>query len=240
MNKTASFAYQFYKWLIFIPFLGLTTLIFGAAAIALSFFSKRFAGKWCGMLWARSNIYATPAQITVRGRGHLDALRAYVIVANHQSLFDIFVVYGWLGMDLRWIMKKELRKVPVLGLACEKVGHIIVDRSNTEAALASINAAKENITGGTSIVFFPEGTRSRNGRLGAFKKGAFRLALDLGLPILPISISGTKNILPPDGLNLMPGRVTLTIHPPIDLSEYSIENLPELMERTRNAIESAL
>ena len=90
MNQTARFLYQFYKWLIFIPFIGVTTLIFASAAIVLSLFSKRFAGKWCGMIWARLNIYATPALITMRGRPHLDRRRAYVIVANHQSLFDIF------------------------------------------------------------------------------------------------------------------------------------------------------
>lgn len=240
MNKTARFLYPLYKWLFFIPFLCLTTLVFGIAAIGLSFFSKRFAGRWCGRLWARFNMSATPARVKVVGRHHLDARRSYVIAANHQSLFDILVVYGWLEMDFKWIMKKELRNIPIMGLACEKIGHIIVDRSNTEAALAAINAAKKNITQGTSVIFFPEGTRSRNGRLGAFKKGAFRLALDLRLPVLPVTISGTKTILPPDGLNLMPGQAALTFHPPIDVSELHLEDIPALMEQTRAAISSAL
>lgn len=240
MNKTARFLYQFYKWLVFIPFLGLSTLVLGTAAAVTSYFSQRAAGKWCGTLWARLNAYAAPAIVEMRGRRHLDAHCSYVIVANHQSLFDIFIVYGWLGMDLKWIMKKELRKIPVMGFACEKVGHILIDRSNTEAALAAINAAKETIKGGTSVIFFPEGTRSRDGRLGPFKKGAFRLALDMDLPILPITINGTRNILPPGGLDLMPGKAVLTIHPPIPIGDYQVETLPDLMARTRNVIQSAL
>ena len=90
------------------------------------------------------------------------AKQSYVIVSNHQSQYDILLMYGWLGTDFRWVMKKELRRVPVLGLACEKLGHIYVDRSDSAAAVASLNAARKKLVNGTSVVFFPEGTRSRD------------------------------------------------------------------------------
>jgi 1-acyl-sn-glycerol-3-phosphate acyltransferase len=137
-------------------------------------------------------------------------------------------------------MKQELRKVPGIGIGCEKVGHIFIDRSNHEKALASLIAAKEKIVNGTSVIFFPEGTRSRDGRLGAFKKGAFKMAVDLQLPILPITIVGTRDILPTDSVDLFPGRARMIIHKPIDTAGYTDDNLDELVDRARSVIESGL
>ena len=105
------------------------------------------------------------------------------------------------------MLKQELRKIPGLGIGCEKVGHIFIDRSNHEKALESINNAKRTIVNGTSVLFFPEGTRSKTGRLGEFKKGAFIFAIDIGVPILPITVVNTGKILPPHTMNLLPGRV---------------------------------
>jgi 1-acyl-sn-glycerol-3-phosphate acyltransferase len=240
MRKAAIFLYQFYKWLIYAPVLGLSTAFFCLLALGLSPFSQRAASRWCGFLWGKINIYTAPSLVTVSGRANARRHPAYVIVANHQSLFDIPILYGWLGLDLKWVMKKELRKIPFLGIASERMGHIIIDRSDTQAAVASINAARERLEDGTSIIFFPEGTRSRNGRLGAFKKGAFRLALELQLPILPVTLSGTRDILPPDGVNLLPGHARMIIHAPIPTTGIAIEQLEELMGQTRKVIQSAL
>jgi 1-acyl-sn-glycerol-3-phosphate acyltransferase len=241
MKKAARFFYQFYKWVIYIPFLGLTTFIASISSLLLTVgISQGFASKWCGTFWGRLNVYSAPALVKVSGRANLDKSRSYVIVANHQSLFDILVIYGWMGIDLRWVMKKELRKVPVMGFCSEKIGHIVVDRSNTKAALAALNAAKEKITGGTSVIFFPEGTRSRDGQLGPFKKGAFRFALDLGLPILPVTITGTRNILPPDSMDLFPGCARMIIHPAIETGNFSGDQLPELVAQVKTAINTSL
>jgi len=241
MNKTAHFLYQSYKWVIYAPILGLTTLIASLCGPVLCFLvSQRFSSKWCGTIWGRLNVYAVPAWVKVFGKANLDKSRSYVIVANHQSLFDILVIYGWIGIDVRWVMKKELRKIPLMGFCCEKLGHIIVDRADTQAALTAINAAKEKITGGTSVIFFPEGTRSRDGQLGVFKKGAFRFALDLGLPILPVILSGTQKILPPDSMDLQPGCAHMRFLPAIETGNYSADQLPELMARVQNAIHASL
>jgi 1-acyl-sn-glycerol-3-phosphate acyltransferase len=241
MRKVAYVLYQPYKWLVFLPVVVLSTLFFGSLAVPLSMtFGPRFASWLCGGWWARLNSYLTPMQVQVHGREHIDPTQSYVLVANHQSHYDIFVLYGWLGIDFKWVMKQELRKVPALGFACEKIGHIYIDRSNRQAALASIEAAKDRIVNGTSVLFFAEGTRSRDGKLGRFKKGAFRMALDLKLPILPLTLSGTRKVLPPTTLDVFPGKVSLTIHEPIATDGLTDKEIPELMSKVRDIVALAL
>lgn len=229
--------YKIYAWLVFAPIFGISTLFLGTLAVVLLFFLKpRLVSTLCGKTWARVNSFFTPMRVTVIGRENVDPRQSYVIVSNHQSQYDIFVLYGWLDIDFKWVMKQELRKVPAIGISCERLGHIYVDRRNREAALASINAAKQRIVDGTSVLFFPEGTRSRAKGMRPFKKGAFRMALDLQLPILPITIQGTREILPSDTMDLYPGRATMIIHPPIAIDPYDHTRLNELIERTRKVI----
>ena len=208
--------YQPYKWLVLVPVFAVSTLFAGfAAALLPMLISPRFSSILSGTLWARLNAYLTPIRVTVSGRELIDPQQSYVIAANHQSGYDIYVLYGWLGVDFKWVLKQELRKAPGLGIGCEKLGHIFVDRSDTEAAIRSIEQAKRRIVDGTSVIFFPEGTRSGDGRLLPFKKGAFRMAIDLGLPILPVTLVGTRDILPPNTMRVFPGRARL-IFPPAD------------------------
>jgi len=229
--------YQPYKWLVVGPVLAISTLVFGGNAVALSrVLTPRRVGALCGVAWARLNARVTPMAVEVVGRAHLEHGRSYVVASNHQSLYDILLVYGWLGIDFRWVMKAELRKVPGLGAACERLGHIFVDRSSPRAALETLETARRRIAEGASVLFFPEGTRSPDGALGPFKRGAFRMALDLGLPILPVTIIGTRRILPPGSRDLRPGRARLIIHPPIETAGWSADRLPELIERAREAI----
>lgn len=230
-----------YKWLILVPVFVVSTACCAALAMFLTIVvNPRFGSIVAGTGWARLNAYLTPMLVTVVGRRHLDPRQSYVIAANHQSSYDIFMLYGWLGVDFKWVMKHELRKVPALGIACEKLEHVFVDRSNTEAAIRSINAAKERIRDGTSVVFFPEGTRSGNGRLLPFKKGAFRMAIDLDLPILPVTIAGTREIMPPGTLSAFPGKARLIFHPPIEIAGNNRAEVRRLMEATKAAIESGL
>lgn len=232
--------YQPYKWLVFVPFLLLSTLVFFLLALGTVIL---FGPKTCSAifppLWSRLNSAVIPMRVKVSGAEHIDPAQSYVVASNHGSLLDIFVLYGWLDMDIKWVMKTELRKVPIIGYICEKMDHIYIDRSDSRAAVASINQAKHKITNGTSVIFFPEGTRSADGKLGKFKKGAFRLAVDLNLPILPVTISGTRDILPKGSLDLFPGTVQMTIHPPIRVwaGERHIE---PLMEKTRAVILAGL
>ena len=238
MKKLLRLLYQPYKWLIFGPFLVCTTFVLGGIAVACVALAGPKAASLFGVVWARLNSWATPMLVQIRGRENIDKSQSYVIVSNHQSQYDIFVLYGWLGIDFKWVMKIELWKVPVLGIACEKIGHIFIDRSNTEAALRSLDDAKSKIVNGTSVIFFPEGTRSKDGNLGRFKKGAFKMALDLGIPILPVTISGTRAILPTKTIDIFPGRARMTTHPPVDISSYNNGSVKALMADIRSIIES--
>lgn len=241
MKKVLHILYQPYKWFIFIPYLIISTLFFGSLTVVMVYITNpKITSFVCGTIWARLNSYLTPMLVTVYGRDNIVKTQSYVIVSNHQSQYDIFVLYGWLGVDFKWVMKQELRKIPGIGIGCEKVGHIFIDRSNHESALASLHAAKEKIVNGTSVIFFPEGTRSKDGSLGSFKKGAFKMAIGLELPVLPITIIGTKDILPSNTFNLFPGKARMVIHKPIDTARYNDHTLQELMTRTHTVIESGL
>ena len=233
--------YQLWKWLVFGPVAVALTLVGSAAILVLSPFvnpstlSRVIAGNW-----ARIVAWITPMPVRVEGRENIDPTTSYVIVSNHQSQFDILVLYGWLGVDFRWVMKQELRSVVGLGAACAAMGHIYIDRSDHQAAIDSINAAREKITNGTSVIFFPEGTRSDDGRLRHFKKGAFRFAIDTGLPLLPVTVDGTCEVLPARRHDLRPGRVRLVIHEPISTAGLETKDLPQLTEQVRRAIGLAL
>ncbi len=233
--------YQPYKYLVFAPVLGVSTLVLGVTAVMLTaVLPQRLVSLLCGVTWARLNALITPMRVSVAGRHHVDPEQSYVVVCNHQSLYDVLVLYGWIGIDFRWVMKRELRRVPGLGAACERLGHIYIDRSRGHEAIASIEAAKRRIVNGTSVLFFPEGTRSSNGAVGPFKKGAFHLALDLGLPILPLTIVGTRHILPPHSNDLTPGSALLIFHRPIGVGGAGRADISRLAERVRSVIAEPL
>lgn len=233
-------SYQPYKWLLLVPLLITTTLILGFFAIIVSLLFTPRRGGIFGVIWAKINSFFTPMTVNVIGAENMDSGTSYVITANHQSLYDIYVLYGWLGVDFKWVMKKELEKVPVLGFACKALGHIFIDRSDTKSAVETINAAKTKIVDGTSVLFFPEGTRSVDGKIKPFKKGAFKFAIDCGIPVLPVTINGTRKILPKGSLNLMPGGVTMIIHKPIPVTGYNEKNMNRLMDKTRVIINASL
>lgn len=234
------FVYQPYKWLFVVPFLGLSTIIVGTLAILTAIVINPVVGGRFAVLWAKLNSCITPMSVNVKGLENIESKQSYVIVANHLSLYDIYVLYGWIGVDIRWVMKQELRKVPVIGFVCKTLEHIYIDRSSSEKAIKSINKAKEKICNGTSIIFFPEGTRSNDFTLKPFKKGAFKLAIDLGLPVLPVTIKGTHKILGKGTLNLMPGTADLIVHEAIDTSEYDDSTLNDLVKKSRDAVKSKL
>jgi len=202
--------------------------------------NPRFASRFFATRWARILARLTPIRVTVRGAEHADRNRRYVVVCNHQSQYDILVIYGWLDLDLKWVMKQELRKIPGIGIGCEKAGHIFIDRSNPRSARASVQKALERLGDGVGILFFAEGTRSLDGRLLPFKKGAFRLAIEQQLPVLPVTLIGTREILPAKTLNLFPGHATMLIHPAIETRNMAAGQVDELLELTRQTIESGL
>lgn len=208
------FSNQCLNYLVFAPVLVLSTSVLGIVIVVLCWLGQERTARRIPPLWARLNLSAARCRVSVTG-AQVQLRQSCVVVANHQSHFDILALYGWLGLDCRWVMKQELRRIPVLGRCCASLGHIFVDRSNASQARAAIAAAHSTLHSGTCILFFPEGTRSSDATLRPFKMGAFRLAHELSLPILPITIHGSGRILPPHSRQLTPGIITLELHPPI-------------------------
>lgn len=229
--------YQLYKWLVIAPALILSTLVLGSVIILMCLVGLGRFTNVMAQVWARFNAYVTLMWVTVEGKELLTPGQSYVLAANHLSLVDIYLLYGFTGLDVRWVMKKELRKVPVLGLACELMGHIYIDRSRADRAFASLAKAKQRVTQGVCVVFFPEGTRSRSNEVGSFKRGAFHTAKELGVPVVPVSLQGTDKILPSDTTDWRPGKASVRLHEPIPSDDLS---WGELAEASRKVITEAL
>jgi 1-acyl-sn-glycerol-3-phosphate acyltransferase len=195
--------------------------------------------------WASHVVRNAEIVLTVRGRDNLEG-RTFVVMSNHQSHYDVPVLYHVLGPNMRMVAKKELFGVPVFGQALRAAGFIEVDRQDRARAIASLDDAKRHLASGTHIWIAPEGTRSTTGELLPFKKGGFVLALDVGAPVLPISIRGTRDVLRSHGLRSRRGvEVTVTIHPPIETAPLAASLEPKaareaLLEQVRRAIASGL
>lgn len=233
-------AYQPYKWFFVIPFMIVSTVVHGLLCIFMGFIFGKGSGNIMAVSWSKLACLVGPVGVKFQGLHHRDRESAYVVVANHQSMVDIPVLHGWLGLRIKWVMKKELKRIPVFGHACQSLGCIYVDRSNTDAAITAMNEAIGRLGAKASVLFFPEGTRSRDGRLLPFKKGAFRFAVAAQMPILPVTIRNTRQILPSDSLDLFPGTAQVVIHPPVPVSGLGSEDLDELIKTVRDTIKSAL
>jgi 1-acyl-sn-glycerol-3-phosphate acyltransferase len=239
-RKVLYVLYQPYKYVVFAPSVVAATSFFGTSGMALAaIFNARVANKFSAVGFAKMLSYLTPIRVKVFGKENIDKEQSYVVVSNHQSHYDPLVICGWSGLDLRWTMKKELLKIPIFGLACKRAEFIVIDRKNIDAAIASMRAAADRIKNGTSVLFFAEGTRSITGKLGEFKKGAFRMAQELKLPILPISVVNTEKILKAKSLKLFPGTADLVIHKPVDIRKYK-DQLDRLIEDVKGTIQKGL
>jgi 1-acyl-sn-glycerol-3-phosphate acyltransferase len=238
MKAFLMWPYQLYGWLIFLPLVIVLTLLFSTLTVIFAtLVNPEWASRTFAARWARTCAFITPVRVTVEGAEHAQPDKSYIVVSNHQSQYDILLVYGWLKLDLKWVMKQELRKIPGIGIGCEKAGHIFVDRRNPKQARKAIGEALDRMGKGVGILFFPEGTRSHDGHLLSFKKGAFRLAAEQNLPLLPITLVGTRDVLPAKSLRLFPGPIKMVIHPVIDAAG---KHEDQLMDECRAAITSAM
>ncbi|HKQ59915.1 MAG TPA: lysophospholipid acyltransferase family protein, partial [Candidatus Polarisedimenticolaceae bacterium] len=191
-----------------------------------------------GRRWSRMIVRALGAEIDYVGRERLDPARACLYVANHQSMVDIWALLMVLPESTRFVAKESLFRVPVLGWALRASGFVPVDRTNRTRALRSLELAATRVRSGLSLVLFPEGTRSPDGRLGSFKKGPFHLALDTGVPIVPVAISGSWHVMPPRTLRFRRGRVRVRFLPAVDPRATSAGDAAALRDHVRNAIAS--
>jgi len=196
--------------------------------VIMSFFSKTgdilHLNARC---WARFSLWCANCPVEVKGTENIPDGPA-VYMPNHVSHFDVFAILGYLNVQFRWTVKKELFRIPLLGTAMRRAGYILIDRGNHEKAMQSLKIAAERIREGTSIVIFPEGTRSCDGTLQfPFKKGGFHLAIQSGVPIVPLTVSGTREILPKGGFQVRPGKITMTIGKPIKSQGHDVGALME-------------
>jgi 1-acyl-sn-glycerol-3-phosphate acyltransferase len=213
------------------------TLVAGTAVIVLSFFvrSGNFLHRIAGV-WGRSILAVSRIKVSVKGLSNIDPSSPYIYMPNHQSNFDIPVLLGHLRVQFRWLAKMELFKIPIFGRAMRKAGYISINRYDRESAFESLNVAAEKIKGGVSVLIFPEGTRSRDGKIRPFKKGGFVLAIDSGVPIVPVVITGTRAIMPKGRFRVYPGHVSMVVHKPIETSTYTRKTKEALMENVRRVI----
>ena len=176
--------------------------------------------------------------VKVEGRELLKKRQSYVFVANHQGPYDIFLVYGFLGRSFRWMMKKELRNIPLVGKACESAGHIFVDKRGPKAIHRTYEQAREMLKNGVSVFVFPEGARSFTGHMAKFRRGAFQLADELRLPVVPVTIDGSFDVLPRQkGVNFVTWhRLRLVIHAPIPSAEQGPEAVQKTLEQSYEII----
>src|SRR6185436_6518416 len=191
-------------------------------------------------LFIRAGLAMVGVRVEVSGVERLDPKQTYIFTPNHQSLIEVPLFVTYLGRNPAYLGKKEIFKYPVFGTGIRLIGAVPVDRSNSAAAVESAKMATENLRRGKSYVVYPEGTRSKDGGLQAFRKGAFMMAIDAGVPIVLITVSGATKIMPKGEVKVFPSTVRITVHQPISTEGYSKENVVELMERTRQRVFSAL
>ena len=224
--------------LLIICYVILNTIFFGSLAILASLVGGR-GGKLphaVASAWGRNILFASRVKVNVLGLENIDPEKPNVYMPNHVSNFDIPVILGFLPVQFRWLAKAELFKIPLFGFAMRRAGYISIDRSDRRAAFESLQKAANDIRNGVSVVIFPEGTRSRDGKLHSFKKGGFVMAIKAGVPIVPVEIKGTYEIMSKDGWRIQPGQVTIQIKPPIASDTYTLKSKQDLMGAVREAI----
>lgn len=237
------YLYRIYQLFVAAPIILVATIITAitvvvGCSVGNGHFWGYYPGKWWG--WLIIKVLLLP--VKVEGRENLKEGQSYVFVSNHQGAFDIFLIYGYLNRNFKWMMKRQLRKNPFIGKACEASHQIFVDKRGPSKVRATYEQARKTLQGGMSLVVFPEGARSFTGHMGSFKRGAFMLADELQLPVAPLTINGSFNVKPRmrDIYWVFWHPLTLTIHPPIDSVGQGAENIAHLAEESYRVVMSGL
>jgi 1-acyl-sn-glycerol-3-phosphate acyltransferase len=222
-------------------FIGLLTLLFGVPATLLGLLlpGKALKGKLflrVSKYYSRIALFALGVNVASRGLENIDIRKPYVFMSNHVSHADAPALASVLPHPLHWVFKKELSKIPVFGWVLLAGGQIMVDRTDPEGSRAALEKALSGLSGNNSVMIYPEGTRSRDGKLQPLKKGGFRMAVQAGLPIVPVRVSGTREIVAADSLRIRPGNVLVEVFPPIATDGKGTADVPELMMRVREAM----
>ncbi len=222
-----------------IPAVTLYTVVLGATSLVSTLFDRSgdFAHR-CARAWASLILKTTVVHVRIVGADRLDPSRSYVFAANHQSIFDIPIVFTSLPSQLRIVAKQSLGRIPFLGWHLHRAGHLLVNRQNPGAGI--VKKMAKLIGDRHSLIVFPEGTRSVDGAVARFKAGSFIFALESDMPVVPISIAGSRHVMKKGRLMVCPGEVTVTVHDPIDTSGIGRDGVRALAERVRDVVRQAV
>ena len=222
-----------------IPAIGVYTAVLGTLSLASSLFDQRghFA-HGCARAWSWLILATTGVSVDVRGLEQLVSGKTYIFVANHQSIYDIPILFAMLPLQLRIVSKASLGRFPFLGWHLRRTGHLLVDRRNPGAGIVA--KMRRLVSEAHSLIVFPEGTRSLDGQVGRFKRGTFLVALDAQLPVVPVSVSGSRYVMQKGRLMVQPGDVRVIVHEPIPTAGLAREQVTELAERVRTIVRSGV
>jgi len=240
MKSVLNILYKIYSFLIALPIFLVVTIITAliitiAALIGDKDYTDYFMSKW----WSRITLAVFLIGVKVEGREKLNKRQSYVFLANHQGYFDIFLIYGYLGHNFKWMMKEYLRKIPFVGFACTASGQIFVD--DTRAGIKkAVEQSRKTLTSGMSMVIFPEGTRTYDGTMSEFKRGAFMLSNEIGLPIVPMTINGSFHVFSRKAKSVTHGSLSLIIHEPIQPEYYQAKPTKQFMQEVFDIINNDL
>ena len=232
--------YKIYSFLIALPIFIVITIIVASCVIIAGFLGDTtFVAYHFPKFWSKCAFWLFLLKVKVEGREHIKEDESYVFLANHQGDYDIFLAYGYLGHNFKWMMKEYLKKIPFVGYACVKAKHIYLPDGISGIAKA-VQQARETLQGGMSMIIFPEGTRTRTGKMSPFKRGSFMLANEIGLPIVPLTINGSFDVFSRNAWSVSRGTVTLTIHPPITAEQRKGKQTKEVMQEVFDIINARL
>lgn len=237
------YIYRVYQIVVALPIIIILTILTSiTTSIGCTLGNGHFWGYYPPVIWSTLVLKVLLLPVEVVGRENLTHGESYVFVSNHQGAFDIFLIFGHLRRNFKWMMKRQLRSIPFVGYACEKSHQIFVDKRGPSKIKETYDKARVTLRGGMSVVVFPEGSRTYNGRMGIFKRGAFMLADELQLPVVPLTINGSFDVMPRTSKWYWVHRrkLTLTIHKPIRPVTQGAENISRLMEESYEVIHSGL
>ncbi|MFT3995265.1 MAG: lysophospholipid acyltransferase family protein [Dysgonomonas sp.] len=238
MKKIIFFIYQLF---IFAPIFILATIITAIVVmVGCIVGDRKFWSCYPPRYWSKLACRLALCKINVIRKGKLEPNQSYIFVANHQGAYDIFLIYGYLGQDIKWVQKKELRKIPFVGKASEIAGHVFVDQSSRKSMIETIKKAEEQLSEGASIAIFPEGARTYTGKMDRFKRGAFIIAKEMKLPVVPVTVNGPFDVMKIHTYLINPGKLELIIHDPIPTKDLTDDDIPELMNKCHEIVHSGL
>lgn len=234
--------YRCYQLFVLPVLLVVTILTAVVTMLGCAFGKASVWGYYPAMVWSRLMCWLMLLPVKVEGRENLDPKTSYVFVANHQGPYDIFLVYGFLGRSFRWMMKSSLQRIPLVGRACVSAGHIMVDKSGPKAVSNTYAHARKALQGGVSLFVFPEGARTFTGKMGLFRRGAFQLADECRLPVVPVTINGSFDVLArQQGFWFLTWHpLTLAIHPPMAFQGSGPEAVHQMMNESYKVVMDGL